>query len=60
MRMGLYYSGGFDWPFNGRADDRLATRAGGPADAGYARYATAHWRELIDRYEPAVLWNDIG
>ena len=24
------------------------------------RYADAHWRELIERYEPAVLWNDIG
>jgi alpha-L-fucosidase len=26
----------------------------------YARYADAHWRELIERYQPSVLWNDIG
>ena len=24
------------------------------------RTPNAHWRELIDRYEPCVLWNDIG
>ena len=24
-----------------------------------AAYVDAHWRELIDRYHPAVLWNDI-
>ncbi|HMF32801.1 MAG TPA: alpha-L-fucosidase, partial [Candidatus Lokiarchaeia archaeon] len=26
----------------------------------YVAYADAHYRELIDRYEPWVLWNDIG
>ncbi len=26
----------------------------------YARYADAHWTELTDRYQPAVLWNDIS
>jgi alpha-L-fucosidase len=26
----------------------------------YARYADAHWRELIDLYQPSILWNDIG
>ena len=31
-----------------------------PQGADYARYADAHWRELIERYEPAILWNDIG
>lgn len=60
MRMGLYYSGGYDWPFN----DALLTN---PADAmlavptgpDYLDYATAHVRELIERYRPSVLWNDI-
>ena len=60
MRMGLYYSGGYDWPFN----DALLTN---PADAmlavppgrDYLDYATAHVRELIERYHPSVLWNDI-
>ena len=31
-----------------------------PQTAEYLAYADAHWRELIDRYEPCVLWNDIG
>jgi len=61
LRMGLYYSGGYDWPFNGAvlssaADAVLAV----PRGDSYRRYATGHVRELIDRYRPSVLWNDIG
>jgi alpha-L-fucosidase len=60
MRMGLYYSGGYDWPWNDvvmrdAADSALAV----PADPAYERYATAHVREIVDRYRPSVLWNDI-
>lgn len=61
MRMGLYYSGGIDWTFHGLPIDSMASFLGSiPQSAEYARYADAHWRELIERYEPAVLWNDIG
>ncbi len=61
MRMGLYYSGGYDWPYNKAvltkaADAVLAV----PHDRCYLEYVTAHWRELIDRYQPSVLWNDIS
>jgi alpha-L-fucosidase len=61
LRMGLYYSGGYDWPYNGAvlrrpADALLAV----PTSAGYRDYASTHLRELIDRYRPSVLWNDIG
>ncbi len=61
MRMGLYYSGGYDWPYN----NALLTKAAdavlaAPHDERYVAYVTAHWRELIDRYQPSVLWNDIG
>ncbi len=61
MRMGLYYSGGYDWPYNGvvlrsLADALLAV----PTHPDDARYAEAHVRELITRYRPSVLWNDIG
>ena len=60
LRMGLYYSGGYDWPFNGAvirhaADTMLAV----PKEPAYRDYATGHVRELIDRYAPSVLWNDI-
>jgi alpha-L-fucosidase len=31
-----------------------------PLDPAYERYVDAHYRELIARYEPSVLWNDIS
>jgi alpha-L-fucosidase len=31
-----------------------------PQSVEYARYADAHWRELIERYKPSVMWNDIS
>jgi alpha-L-fucosidase len=61
MRMGIYYSGGLDWTFTSEpiqtVDDlfRLV-----PQSEEYARYADAHWTELTDRYQPAVMWNDIS
>jgi alpha-L-fucosidase len=60
MRMGLYYSGGYDWPYNDAlmkepADAMLAV----PPSPDYERYANAHVTELIERYEPSVLWNDV-
>jgi alpha-L-fucosidase len=60
MRMGLYYSGGYDWPYNDAllqnpADVLLAV----PHTADYLQYATEHVRDLICRYEPSLLWNDI-
>lgn len=61
MRMGLYYSGGLDWTFQGLGmrdvEDFIQAI---PQRQDYARYADSHWRELIERYEPAVLWNDIA
>jgi alpha-L-fucosidase len=61
LRMGLYYSGGYDWPYNGAvlkspAHAVLAV----PHDRRYAEFVTAHVRELIDLYKPSVLWNDIA
>jgi alpha-L-fucosidase len=61
MRMGVYYSGGIDWSFNDTLIDGpgiLRTTAV-PRTEEYARYVDAHWRELIDRYQPDILWNDI-
>lgn len=60
LRMGLYYSGGYDWPYNDAmvkslADSFLAV----PHSPDYVHYATAHVEELIDRYQPSLLWNDI-
>ncbi len=61
LRMGLYYCGGMDWsfietPVKTFMDVFLTI----PQSEEYARVADAHWRELIDRYQPAILWNDIA
>ncbi len=60
LKMGLYYSGGIDWtftppPFSTFLDALALT----PAEPAYAHYVDEHWRELIERYRPSVLWNDI-
>ncbi|MEV6012875.1 alpha-L-fucosidase [Streptomyces sp. NPDC051976] len=31
-----------------------------PPGPEYAGYVDAHWRELIERYQPDILWNDMG
>jgi alpha-L-fucosidase len=61
IRMGLYYSGGLDWTFTSepiRTRDDLMARV--PQSEEYARYADAHWNELMERYKPSVMWNDIN
>jgi alpha-L-fucosidase len=60
LRMGLYYSGGYDWTFVPGpirvASDHQTVK---PQSPEYGKYADAQYRELISRYKPAVLWNDI-
>jgi alpha-L-fucosidase len=61
MKMGFYYSGGLDWSFNPTPIVARGDVAGTIIhDPQYAAYADAHWRELIKRYKPSILWNDIG
>lgn len=61
MRFGAYYSGGLDWTFGGLPMTDLAGMYRAiPQTPEYLAYADAHWHELIDRYRPDVLWNDIG
>jgi alpha-L-fucosidase len=60
VRFGLYYSGAYDWSFD---DSPIGTVGAGIAaipDGDYPAYAEAQVRELIDRYRPSVLWNDIS
>ncbi len=61
LRFGVYYSGGLDWhvsnfpPHQSFADVRDLR----PTDPAYNAYALLHVRDLMERYEPTVLWNDI-
>jgi alpha-L-fucosidase len=61
MRFGTYYSGGLDWTFGGLPmTDLQSMFTAIPQTPEYLAYADAHWDELIERYRPDVLWNDIG
>lgn len=60
LRMGLYYSGGYDWTFvPGPIREAADYQKVKPQSEAYGKYADAHVRELIERYHPALLWNDI-
>lgn len=60
MKMGFYYSGGLDWTFTrtpvlelSRLHDYV------PQTPEYVAVADAHLRELVEKYRPSILWNDI-
>ena len=60
LRMGLYYSGGYDWTFvPGPIKSAPDYETVKPESAAYGEYVDAQYRELISRYHPSVLWNDI-
>ena len=61
MKMGYYYSGALDWSFQPKPIiDGKTFIENGPSEIEYTEYANSHWYELIDEYNPVVLWNDIG
>ena len=61
MRFGTYYSGGLDWTFNKPGFDSIMGMVQNiPVTPEYCEYATAHVRELTDRYSPSLMWNDIA
>lgn len=61
LRMGLYYSSGLDWTFKAEPiRDLMSSFSAVPQQQEYVDYINAHWRELIDRYHPGILWADIG
>lgn len=61
LRMGIYYSGGLDWAFNDEPVKDVADVWGTIVQTPeFVDYSVAHWKELIDRYHPSLMWNDIG
>ncbi|HEY1881264.1 MAG TPA: alpha-L-fucosidase [Caulobacteraceae bacterium] len=60
LRFGLYYSGGLDWTFDERPLRTLGDLAAGSPRSSYPAYAERQARELIERYKPSALWNDIS
>ena len=61
LRFGVYYSGGLDWSITNLPPITSAAgvRALRPVDAAYNTYAYLHVQDLVTRYAPDVLWNDI-
>lgn len=61
IRFGIMYAAGQDWTFGGiPVTDLAAIKAAEPDTDEYVAYADAHYRELVGRYQPSVLWNDYG
>ncbi|WP_197077819.1 alpha-L-fucosidase [Actinobaculum suis] len=63
LKFGAYYSGGLDWWYRPGPPHLTAASVHDidrPRDADYAAYALAHLRDLVRRYQPDVLWNDIN
>src|SRR5579871_5024763 len=60
MKFGVYYSGGIDWTFNRNPLRTLADFMGSTPGGAYPAYADAQTRELIERYQPSIVWNDIS
>ncbi|WP_394214893.1 alpha-L-fucosidase [Brachybacterium vulturis] len=61
LRLGLYFSGAHDWhvsdfPPLTSNEELFALRRNDPA---FAEFAADQLRELIDRFAPDLLWNDI-
>ena len=64
IRFAVYYSGGLDWEVTKTLPAISDNNQGvegmqRPVDAAYSMYAYKHVIDLIDRYKPDVLWNDI-
>ncbi|MEO3787674.1 alpha-L-fucosidase [Actinocorallia sp. B10E7] len=59
MKFGIYYSGGVDWTFRPAVMKTFGDYAYQPYGEDYRAYAVAQVRELIERYRPDILWNDI-
>ncbi|MEP7279692.1 MAG: alpha-L-fucosidase [Bacteroidota bacterium] len=62
LKFGVYYSGGLDWTFYRSPITNLWPDLfkSIPKSVGYTAYADAHYFELIHRYAPDVLWNDVN
>jgi alpha-L-fucosidase len=60
LRFGVYYSGGQDWTFQTKIVRTLGDYTYLPYGSAYRDYAEAQVRELIIRYRPDILWNDIS
>jgi len=61
LRFGVYHSTGLDWSVHHEPIREVVDAAGcTPRSAAYLRYLTDQLDELVERYEPSIVWADIG
>lgn len=61
IKMGFYYSTAWDWSFNlNPIKDAASFLENYINPPEYTDYVNKHIYELIDRYEPSILWADMG
>jgi alpha-L-fucosidase len=61
IHMGIYFSGGLDWSFTEKPiTTRRSLYEDVPQSEEYGRYVDALLEELIRRYQPDDIWNDIA
>ncbi|GAA0622713.1 hypothetical protein GCM10009534_67710 [Kribbella sandramycini] len=60
LKFGVYYSGGVDWTFQKKTVKTFGDYIYLHYGEDYREYAVAQVRELIKRYQPDILWNDIA
>lgn len=61
MRFGTYYSSLLDWTFTSKPITSYASLfLDYDNSQAYRDYCYNHWLELIERYQPDILWSDIG
>jgi len=61
MKMGFYYSTAWDWSFNlNPITDAASFLENYVNPPEYMEYVNTHIYELIDAYNPAILWADMG
>ena len=61
LRFGVYYSTGLDWSVHHIPIREIADSPGcTPRGPEYLRYMSRQLDELVDRYQPSIVWSDIG
>ncbi len=62
LKFGVYYSAGLDWSFYSSPITKIWPDLfkSMPQSVSYTAYVDNHFYELIHRYKPDVIWNDVN